>query len=142
MIFVKAEEIPLTIVEKVLVVVERVLELIIDEVPIDPPRLEVKVLAEDERVLATFKLVTLRLVVVALVAKRLEILPVTELSNVAKNEVVVALVAVRLLVTVLLATSKLVLVVTELIILNTLVPVEFTSPPRYGVVDPVLVDPT
>jgi hypothetical protein len=73
MILVKAEEIPLTIVEKVLVVVERVLELIIDEVPIDPPRLEVNVLAEDERVLFTFKLVTLKLVVVALVNIRLSL---------------------------------------------------------------------
>jgi hypothetical protein len=73
MILVKAEEIPLTIVAKVLVVVLNVLELMIVEVPIDPPKLEVKVLAEDERVLFTFKLVTLKLVVVALVNIRLSL---------------------------------------------------------------------
>ena len=42
----------------------KVLELMIDEVEIDPPMLEVKVFVAEDKVFGTFKLVTERLVVV------------------------------------------------------------------------------
>lgn len=81
------EETPFTIVWKRLADEDAVLEVMIEEVPVDPPRLLVRVLPEDERV---FEVV--RLVIVALVAVRLVKKPVTEEMSVEKKVDEVALV--------------------------------------------------
>jgi hypothetical protein len=73
-ILVKADEIPFTSVANVLVVVESRFEFMIVEVAIDPARLEVKVFADEVKVLATCKLFIAKLVIVALVADKLEML--------------------------------------------------------------------
>jgi hypothetical protein len=70
---------------------ERLLSEIIVLVPIDPPKLEVSVLAEDERVLLVFKLTIDRLVPVALEKRRLVKLDVIALKRLANRFVVVAL---------------------------------------------------
>ena len=65
------EEIPLTIVWKTLREEEAVFEVMIVEVPIDPPMFEESVLPEEESVLEVERLVTERLVAVAEVETRL-----------------------------------------------------------------------
>ena len=61
------DDTPLIIVSRELAEVEAVLELMIVEVPTDPPTLEVSVLAEELRMLDVFKLVTDKFVLVPLV---------------------------------------------------------------------------
>jgi hypothetical protein len=61
------------------------LELMIEEVAVDPPRLLVIVFTEEVRLLFVVKLVTERLVVVALVAVKLVKKPVTVFSKVVKS---------------------------------------------------------
>ena len=100
MIEVKALVTPLTKVAKVLVVVERELLVITVVVARDPPKLEVRVLPVAVKVLLVFKLVTERLVVVALVAVKLVKKPLTALKSVENKFVVVALIAVKLFATV------------------------------------------
>ena len=88
MIVARVEEIPLTIVWKTLRDDEATFEVMIEDVPIDPPMLEVSVLPEAERELVVVMEGAMReeMVVVA----RVEV-PVT-----VKNPVVVELVVVRL----------------------------------------------
>ena len=83
--------------------VVREFELIILVLAMDPPRLELIVLAELVSALGTVKFVTARLVVVALVAVRLVKKPVTALKRLVNKLVVVALVAVKEVVCILLA---------------------------------------
>lgn len=64
------EEIPLTMVWKKLDDDDAVLEVMIVDVPTDPPTLEVSVLPEEERVLDVERLVTERLEAVAFVTER------------------------------------------------------------------------
>jgi hypothetical protein len=87
MIVASDEDTPFTIVWKRLADEDAVLEVMIEEVPVDPPRLLVRVLPEDERV---FEVV--RLVMVAFTAVRLVKKPVTEEMSVEKKVDEVALV--------------------------------------------------
>jgi hypothetical protein len=84
MMLAKVDETPLTIVWNMLLDDEAILVLIIDVVPIEPPMLEVKVFTEEERVLEVERLVTLRLVAVALVVMRLVVVAFPNIGLVVK----------------------------------------------------------
>ena len=73
----------------VVVEIVKTLAVMMDEVAVEPPRLEVKMLTAEERVLGTE-----RFVMVALVAVRLVKKTVMEFNNVAKKFVEVALVKI------------------------------------------------
>ena len=80
MIVASEEVIPLTIVVKILPVDVATLDVMIVDVPIDPPMFEVRTLFEEERVLEV-----LRVVMVAEAAVRL----VVEATDAVKLEIVV-----------------------------------------------------
>ena len=94
---------PLIVEVNIVPATERLLLLIIGEVDIDPPRLEVRVFTDELKVLGTVRLVTFKLVVVALVAVKLVKKPVTALKRLVNKLVVVAFVAVKEVVCILLA---------------------------------------
>lgn len=99
------EEIPLTRVWKKLADDEATFEVMMVEVPTEPPMLEVMVLVDTVRELVVRMLGATRLVTVALVAARLVKIEVSALSAVAKKDVEVAEVETRLLVTRVLETD-------------------------------------
>lgn len=77
------EEMPLTIVSRKLDDDEATLEVMIVDVPIDPPMFEVRVLLDEERVFAVLRMVMVadaevRLVVDAVIAERLEMVVVAK----------------------------------------------------------------
>jgi hypothetical protein len=86
------EEIPLTIVWKKLADEEATFEVMMVEVPTEPPMLEVRVLPDEERELVTDKLLAVRLLAVSWDA---EVVASVEVPN-ATRLVVVALVVVKL----------------------------------------------
>ena len=94
---------PLIVEVSIVPATERLLLLIIEEVDIDPPRLEVRVFTDELKVFGTVRLVTFKLVVVALVAVKLVKKPVTAFNKVENRLVVVAFVAVKEVVCILLA---------------------------------------
>jgi hypothetical protein len=98
MILEKADCIPFTMVEKVLEVVASVLLFMIVVVAIDPPRLEVMVFPVLLRVLEVLRLVIARLVPVAFVKSRLEMVEVRKLAIEEKRLVEVALLVLRLVI--------------------------------------------
>jgi hypothetical protein len=83
---VTAEARPFMVEVKELLVVDIIFELIIVVVPIEPAKLEVKVLAVEVKVLAAFKLV-----IVALVAFKLPVLVVEAFTVFADTELKIGL---------------------------------------------------
>jgi len=95
MMFANEEETPLTMVWMRLAEEDAVLEVMILEVPVEPPRLEVSVLPEAESVFEVERLVTVRLVVVAEVTVSAPMNPFVKERPVPEIPVVEAFVAVR-----------------------------------------------
>ena len=95
MIEARLDEIPLVITWKRLADEDAVFEVMIVEVPIDPPRLEVRVLPEAERVLEVERLVKVGLVAVAEVTVSAPMNAEERVAPVAERLVVEALVVVR-----------------------------------------------